>query len=74
MSSTGNAHLIIQSRQEYFIVNGVECSTEIQKNEKHQVTTICTAQAITKVMQYNGLITVSGAVCLLKLVKEVMLV
>ena len=37
MSSTGNAHLLIQLRQENFIVNGVKCSNEVQENEKHQV-------------------------------------
>ena len=74
MSSTGKAHLIKQSHQENFMVNGVKCSTEVQENEKYQVTTICTAQDIIKDLKYGSLTTVSWAVCWLKLIKEVMLV
>ena len=74
VGSTRNAHLIIESRQDNFMVNDVECSTEVQENEKHQVTTICTAQDIIKDTKNGSLTTVSWAVCWLKLVKEVMLV
>ena len=74
MSSTGNAHLIIQSHQENFMVSGVECSTEVQENETHQVTTICTAQDLIKDTKYGSFTTVSWAICWPKLAKEVMLV
>ena len=73
VGSTRNAHLIIESRQDNFMVNDVECSTEVQENEKHQVTTICTAQDIIKDTKNGSLTTVSWAVCWLKLVKKVML-
>ena len=72
-SSTGNAQLIVQSRQENFVVNGVEYSNEVQEKEKHQITAICTAQDI-KDTKYGSLTAVSWAVCWLKLGEEVMLV
>ena len=55
------------------MVNGVECSYEVEENEKHQVTTICTAQDIIKDTKYGSLTTVSRAVCWSKFVEEAML-
>ena len=63
MSSTGNAHISIQLRQENFMVNSVECGTEVQENKKHQVTTICTAQVIIEDTKFCSLITASLAEC-----------
>ena len=42
------------------MVSGVECSTEVQESEKHQVTTICTAQDVVKDTKYGSLTTVLG--------------
>ena len=44
MSGTWIPHLIVQSRQDSAMINGVEYSTEVQENEKHQVIIICSAQ------------------------------
>ena len=44
------------------VVSGVECSTEIQENEKHQVTTICSAQEIINDTKFGSLTTVSWVV------------